>query len=70
MLAFPEELSPEPIIDTLGQQFNIEMYLNPAEPPDEEDRLVIELNGKAEDIEAGLAWAMSKGVRADTINIE
>ncbi len=30
----------------------------------------LELNGKEEDIEAGIAWAISRGVRVDAANDE
>ena len=67
MLIFPEELLSEPIIYTISQQFNLVTNIRQADITEERGWIILEIDGKDEDIEAGLTWAISKGVRVDTI---
>lgn len=68
MLTFPEELVREPITYNLGQQFNIATNILQADVTEDRGWVVLELDGKDEDIEAGITWAISKGVRAEPIS--
>lgn len=68
MLTFASESISEPIIYTLGQQFNIVTNIRQAELAEDRGWIVLELDGKDKDIEAGLTWAISKGVRVDPVN--
>ncbi len=52
----------EPIIYTLGQQFNIVTNIRQAELAEDRGWIILELDGEDEDIEAGITWAISKGV--------
>jgi ABC-type methionine transport system ATPase subunit len=70
MLTFPEELIREPIIYNLGQQFNLVTNILRADLTEDRDWMVLELDGKDEDIEAGTAWVISKGVRVEPISDE
>ena len=70
VLTFPEELIREPIIYNLGQQFNLVTNIIRADVTDERGWVVLELDGKDEDIEAGTAWVISKGVRVEPISDE
>jgi len=70
MLTFPEELIREPIIYNLGQQFNLVTNILRADLTEDRGWMVLELDGKDEDIEAGTAWVISKGVRVEPINDE
>ncbi len=70
MLTFPEELFREPIIYNLGQQFNLVTNILRADLAEDRGWIVLELDGKDEDIEAGTAWATSKGVRVEPIGDE
>ena len=67
MLTFPEELLSEPIIYTISQQFNLVTNIRQADITEERGWIILEIDGKDEDIEAGITWAISKGVRVDTI---
>ena len=64
---FPEELVREPIIYTLGQQFNIVTNILRADVTEDRGWVVLELDGEDEDIEAGITWATSKGVRIEPV---
>ena len=68
MLSFPGELLSEPIIFNLSQEFNLITNIRRADITDERGWMLIELEGKAEDIEAGITWAISRGVRIDKIS--
>jgi len=68
MLTFASESISEPIIYTLGQQFNIVTNIRQAELAEDRGWIVLELDGKDKDIEAGLTWAISKGVRVDPVS--
>jgi len=65
MFTFASESISEPIIYTLGQQFNIVTNIRQAELAEDRGWIVLELNGEDKDIEAGLTWAISKGVRVE-----
>ena len=65
MLTFPEELIRDPIIHNLGQQFNIVTNILRADVTEDRGWVVLEVEGKNEDIEAGITWAISRGVRVE-----
>jgi len=70
MFTFPEELIREPVIYNLGQQFNIVTNILRADVTEDRGWVVLELDGEDEDIEAGITWAISKGVRVEPISDE
>jgi ABC-type methionine transport system ATPase subunit len=70
ILTFAEELIREPIIHNLGQEFNIVTNILRAEVTEDRGWMVLELDGKDEDIEAGTTWVISKGVRVEPISDE
>ena len=65
MLTLPGELHSEPIIYNMGQQFNLAINIRQADVTEDRGWIVLEIEGKEQDIEAGVAWATSKGVRAE-----
>ena len=65
MLSFIPETIAEPIIYTISQQFNLVTNIRQADLAEDKGWIVVEFDGNEEDIEAGLAWAISKGVRVD-----
>ena len=67
ILNFPRELLREPIIHTLGQQFNIVVNIHLAEITEDRGWLKVGLEGEADKIEEGLAWVMSRGVRVEPV---
>ena len=68
ILTFPGELLSEPVIYNISQQFNLVTNIYQADVTEERGWIVLELEGKDEDIEAGITWAISRGVRVDTIS--
>lgn len=70
MLTFPQELIKEPIIYCLGQQFNIVTNIHRADISEDMGWVVLDLDGEENDIEQGIAWVTSKGVRVDPVSEE
>jgi len=68
MFTLSPESSSEPIIYNLGQQFNIVTNIRQAELAEDRGWIVLELDGEEKDIEAGITWAISMGVRVDPVN--
>ena len=65
MFTFPPELIKEPIIHNLGQQFNIVTNIQLADITEDRGWAILELEGEENDIEEGIAWATSRGMRVD-----
>ncbi len=64
---FPPELIKEPIICNLGQQFKVVTNIRRADVNGDKGWVVLELEGERDDIERGIAWVTSKGVRVDPV---
>jgi hypothetical protein len=67
MFTFPEELVREPIIYTLSHQFKIVTNIRRADVTENRGWVVLELEGDEEEIELGISWVISKGVRVDPV---
>ncbi len=67
MFTFPEKLIKEPIIYNLGQQFKLVTNIRRADVSEHKGWVVLELEGEGREIEHGLAWVTSKGVRVDPV---
>jgi len=68
MFTFPQELIKEPIIHNISQQFNIITNIRRADVSEDKGWVVLELEGEEDDIEQGIAWVISKGVRVDPVS--
>ncbi len=67
MFTFPQELIKEPIIHNLSQQFMVVTNIRRADISEDRGWVVLELEGEEPDIEQGIAWVTSKGVRVDPV---
>jgi hypothetical protein len=67
MLTFPPELSAEPIIYNLGQQFGIVTNLRRADISLEQGWTEMEIEGEEEEIQEGIMWLTGKGVRVEPL---
>ncbi len=67
MFTFPEELIKEPIIYNLGQRFKLVTSIRRADVSEHKGWIVLELEGAEREIERGLVWVISKGVRVDPV---
>ncbi len=67
MFTFPPELITEPVIYNLGQQFKVVTNIRRADVTEDRGWVVLEMEGREEDIEGGISWVTGKGVRVDPI---
>jgi len=67
MFTFPQELIREPIIYTLSHQFKVVTNIRRADVSENRGWVVLELEGEEKEIEQGIAWVTSKGVRVDPV---
>ena len=58
----------EPVIYNLGKDFDIETNIRRADVREDTGWVILELKGTEEEIEKGLNWVASKGVRVDSIS--
>lgn len=65
MFTFPQDLIKEPIIYNLSQQFNVITNIRRADVSEDKGWVVLELEGEEDNIEQGITWMTSKGVRVD-----
>lgn len=70
MFTFNQEQIREPIIYNLGQQYNLVTNIRRADLSEDEGWIVLELEGEEKDLEQGIAWVTSKGVRVDPVDSE
>jgi hypothetical protein len=70
MITFNEEQIQEPIIYNLGQQFALITNIRRADVSKDEGWVLLELEGNENDIEQGIAWVTSKGVRVDPVDVD
>jgi len=65
MFTFPQELIKEPVIHNIGQQFNIVTNIHTADISEDRGWVILDLEGEEKDIEEGIAWATSRGMRIE-----
>jgi hypothetical protein len=64
---FPQELITLPIIYELGKSFNLVTNIRRADVTEDRGWVILELEGELEEIERGMQWVASKGVRVDPV---
>ncbi|RJQ39322.1 MAG: FeS-binding protein [Dehalococcoidia bacterium] len=67
MFTFPEHLIKEPIIYNLSQKFKIVPNIRRADVTENRGWIMLEMEGAEEEIERGIAWVQSQGVRVDPV---
>ena len=67
MFTFPQDLIREPIIYNLSHQFKVVTNIRRADISEDKGWAVLELEGEEKEIEEGIAWVISKGVRVDPV---
>lgn len=65
---FESELVKEPIIYQLGRNFHVVTNIRRADVREDVGWVVLELHGEKEEIERGLQWVSSTGVRVDPVS--
>ena len=67
LLHYTADTIAEPIIYTICHQFNLTMNIIQADISEDKGWIIVEFDGQEEDIEAGIVWAISKGIRAEPV---
>ncbi len=65
---FTPELVPQPIIYQLGHEFQLVTNIRRADVRENMGWVVLELEGSDEEIENGVKWVSSQGVRVDPVS--
>jgi len=64
---FPQDLITLPVIYELGKEFSIITNIRRADVTEDRGWVILELEGELPEIERGLAWVASQGVRVDPV---
>lgn len=64
---FVQELIKEPVIWKLGRQFEVVTNIRRADVSDDRGWVILELEGERAEIDRGLEWVESQGVRIDPV---
>ncbi len=65
---FPTDLVTEPVIFDLGHKFRVVTNIRKADVREDMGWVILEIEGEDEEIESGLDWVMSMGVRVDPVS--
>ena len=57
----------EPVIYELGRQFDVVTNIRRADVVEDRGWVILEIEGQEVDIDRGLAWVVSRGVRVDPV---
>jgi len=66
-LFFPPKLITEPVVYTMGQQFDVVTNIRGGEIAADSGWLYLELSGEDEEIDRAIGWAIDEGVRVDPV---
>ena len=65
LINFPQELLREPVIYTLGHQFEVVVNIKRASVSEDCGWAELELEGDAKQVEEGIAWMIGRGMRVE-----
>ena len=65
---FPTQLIKDPLIYQLGHKFQVVTNIRRADVREDMGWVVLELDGEEEEIDRGLAWMTTEGVRVDPVS--
>ncbi|MES0329616.1 MAG: NIL domain-containing protein, partial [Dehalococcoidales bacterium] len=64
------ELLKEPIIYSVGQQFQLTTNIHRADVAEDRGCIELDLTGEEQQIDEGIAWIMGRGVRVEVLPTE
>ena len=65
---FPAGLITQPVIFELGHKFQVVTNIRRADVREDVGWVILEIEGEEEEIESGLSWVSSMGVRIDPVS--
>ena len=66
--SFPEDMVKQPVIYKLGHDYEIVTSIRRADVREDTGWVILELVGEDAEIERGLAWVVTTGVRVDLVS--
>ena len=66
--SFPEDMVKEPVIYKLGHDYKIVTSIRRADVREDTGWVILELDGEDSEIERGLVWVGTTGVRVDLVS--
>jgi hypothetical protein len=66
-LFFPSDLITEPVVYTMGKQFEVVTNIRGGEISGDSGWLYIELAGEDDEIDRAISWAIDTGIRVDPV---
>ncbi|MDP2158543.1 MAG: NIL domain-containing protein [Nitrospirota bacterium] len=66
-LTFPQNLIKEPVIFSMAKQFNVMPNIRRARITETVGEMVLELEGKDDDLDKGIAFLKDKGIEVEMI---
>ena len=66
--SFPEDMVKQPVIYKLGHDYEIVTSIRRADVREDTGWVILELEGEDAEIERGLAWIGTTGVRVDLVS--
>ncbi len=66
-LTFPPERIRDPVIYQLGRDFNVVTNIRRADVTADHGWVTLEIEGREEDLERGVAWLKANGIQVDPI---
>ncbi len=69
-LTFPKTIINEPVIYNLGRKFKIVTNIKRANVTKDEGWVILELDGSQDEIEKGISWLKSLGIKVSPAGVE
>jgi L-aspartate semialdehyde sulfurtransferase ferredoxin len=66
-LTFPQNLIKEPVIFSMAKQFNVMPNIRRARITETVGEMVLELEGRDDDLEKGIAFVKDKGIEVEMV---
>jgi ABC-type methionine transport system ATPase subunit len=66
-LTFPQELIKEPMIFKMAKKYNIMPNIRRARVTEDTGEMVLELDGKEDDLEKGVKFLKQKGIKVEPV---
>jgi hypothetical protein len=67
LLAFPQAILGEPVLYTLGRDFNVVPNIRGASVTEEQALMAVELDGDPAEVERAILWLRQKGVVVESL---
>ncbi len=70
MLSFSSDINVQALILEFGEQFNLKTGTEQLKAAEDTDWIELEVEGEDQKIDEAISWAISRGIRAETLSQE